>query len=279
MAAGAGGRYAQHRLVCTAPPDWRVSYFTRVGEDPFSRQLPGFLAENGIEAEFTRVQPGASLGVYAISLDRGERSFTYWRSQSAARSLARDPALLDAAFAEARVIYLSGVTLAILPPEDRLRLVDRMASARAGGKVTAFDPNIRPHLWESPEAMRRALTEAGAAASHVLPSFDDEAAHFGDPTIEACARRWLAAEAGDVVVKNGGGPILWAGGGEMQLHDVAREAPVDSTGAGDAFNGAWLAGRLTGMSPGAAIMAGHDLARRVIGVPGGLVPMDRLRDA
>lgn len=259
------------------PPDWRVSYLTRIGEDPFSRQLMGFLAENGIESDLIRIRPGASLGVYAISLDGGERSFTYWRSRSAARSLGSDPALLDAAFAAAGVIYLSGITLAILPPGDRLRLIGRMARARAAGKVTAFDPNIRPHLWENPAAMRRTLAAAGAAASHVLPSFDDEAAHFGDASLDDCARRWLAAGAGEVVVKNGGGPILWQSPDARHLQEVTREPALDSTGAGDAFNGGWLAARLAGQDPPAAIMAAHALSRRVIAAPGALIAMERLR--
>lgn len=259
------------------PADWRVSYLTRVGEDPFSSQLIGFLTDNGIETGFIRVQPGANLGVYAISLTGGERSFTYWRSQSAARSLARDPALLDAAFAEAGAIYLSGITLAILPPGDRAHLIDRLARARAAGKITAFDPNIRPRLWESPDTMREVLMQAAAACSYGLPSFDDEAAHFGDASIEDCGRRWVAAGAGEVVVKNGGGPILWARGDERRLHEVGRERPVDSTGAGDAFNGAWLAARLTGKDPHTATLAGHDLSRQVIARPGALIPMEMLR--
>lgn len=261
------------------PVGWRVSYLTRVGEDPFSHLLLKFLTDNGIESDFVRVQPGGNLGVYAISLDGGERSFTYWRGQSAARGLARDAVLLDEAFAEAGVIYLSGITLAILPPEDRVRVIDRMARTRAAGKITAFDPNIRPRLWEDPQIMCRTLMSAGAAASHVLPSFDDEAVHFGDPSITACAQRWLAAGAGEVVVKNGGGPILWAQGGETQAYHVTREVPLDSTGAGDAFNGAWLAARLAGHAPLAAAEAGHALSRRVIATPGALIPMEILRGA
>ena len=50
---------------------------------------------------------------YAITCDdAGERSFTYWRNDSAAKRLASDPKRLEAALDEADIAYWSGITLA-----------------------------------------------------------------------------------------------------------------------------------------------------------------------
>lgn len=257
------------------PGDWQVSYLTRLGSDPFSPRMRAFLDENGIDTRFIADDPQRSVGLYAIELQDGERSFAYWRGQSAARHLAADPALLDAAFGAADAIYLSGITLAILPPEHRADLIRRLAEARAAGKPTAFDPNIRPRLWESPDAMRQALMAAAPAASILLPSFDDEAEHFGDASPEDCARRWQAAGAAEVVVKNGGGPIALLLEGPCAMIPVAREKPLDSTGAGDSFNGGYLAARLTGADPEDAVARAHALSLQVIRHPGALRPMSR----
>lgn len=255
------------------PAGWEVSYLTRLGNDPFSPRMLDFLAANRIGTGFIARDARRSVGLYAIELHEGERSFAYWRGQSAARGLADDPAVLDRAFAAATAVYLSGITLAILPAPARAALIERLALARAAGKVTAFDPNIRPALWDSPEAMRATLMQAARGAGIVLPSYDDEAAQFGDADMAACAARWMAAGAGEVVVKNGGGPMLLRDGAGERLVEVARAAPVDSTGAGDSFNGAYLAARLAGRDMAAAARAGHAMSLRVIARPGALIPM------
>ncbi|MBW7921657.1 MAG: sugar kinase [Rubellimicrobium sp.] len=261
------------------PQAWEVGVFTRLGPDPFSPRMTAFMADNGLSTRFISRDPARSIGLYSIELHEGERSFAYWRGQSAARGLADDAQALVAAIAAADVVHFSGITLAILPPEARLRLIDAVGGARARGALTAFDPNIRPRLWESADAMRAALAAAAGAASVALPSFDDEAAWFGDADLAACAARWRASGAGEVVVKNGGGPIHVSGkDGDAQI-GVDRVAPLDSTGAGDAFNGGYIAARLAGRPPEDAARAGHALSLQVIGQPGALVPMDRLTSA
>jgi len=264
--------YARARL----PQDWEVACFTRLGQDPFSPRMIAFMAGNGLSTRFVSRDPQRSIGLYSIELHEGERSFAYWRGQSAARALADDAQALEKAIGAADVVYFSGITLAILPPEGRARLIAAAASARARGALTAFDPNIRPRLWQDAAVMRRALMDAAGAAAIALPSFDDEAEWFGDADLAACAARWRAAGAGEVALKNGGGPMLVAGAGESESLEVTRAAPVDSTGAGDAFNGGYLAARIAGRGPAAAARAGHALSVQVIGHHGALVAMDRL---
>lgn len=264
----------------TAGGGWRVGYFSRLGTDPFSERMLAFLEANRIGTGAIGRDPQRNVGLYSIELHEGERSFSYWRGQSAARLLADDEPALTAAVDEADAIYFSGVTLAILAPDRRAFLLECLARARAAGKLTAFDPNLRPRLWESPEAMREWLRRAARVATIALPSFDDEATWFGDADIHACARRWRQDGAGEVVVKNGGGTLaLLAGSGEVETQECTRVVPVDSTGAGDSFNGGYLAARLRGLSPSQAAREAHALATRVVGARGALLPMAELSAA
>lgn len=255
------------------PGDWTVEYASLLGRDALSDRMLEFIAAAGIGTGRIGRHPERVPGLYLISLREGERSFTYWRDRSAARCMADDPAWLDAAIAGADVIYVSGITFAILPPDGRTLLRDTLAKVRAGGARVVFDPNLRPRLWPNTATMCAETEAAARVADILLPSHDDEASYFGDADPMATARRYLELGASEVLVKNGGGPMVAALAGQppQSLPPLPRIVPTDTTGAGDSFNGGYLAARLTGADLEQATRAGHDVAMRVIAHHGALV--------
>jgi len=261
--------YARRAL----PPSWQVDYLTALGPDGISDSLVAFLADAGIgTAQITRL-PDRTVGLYLIELKDGERSFAYWRGQSAARLLAEDPARLHAGLADSGVIYLSGITLAILEGRGRANLYAALATAHANGAQVVFDPNLRPRLWPDTNTMCRVVMEAAALSDIVLPSHEDEATFFGDADLIATAQRYALAGAGLVVVKNGGGEMLTLEMGTTALHSPEAVAHiVDTTAAGDSFNAGFLAARLTGGTLAEAVRAGAQQAAYVIGQRGALCP-------
>ncbi|MFD2815992.1 sugar kinase [Paracoccus aerius] len=247
------------------PSSWSVDYDTCVGTDPLSDRLLAFIASAGIGTQSIVRHPSRAPGLYMIELKDGERSFTYWRDSSAARTLADDPQRLKAAFDGADVIYFSGITIAILAPDRRQALFDALDAAKRRGARLVFDPNLRPRLWPSADAMCRATTAAAARASILLPSFDDEAAFFGDRSPKDMAKRYLALGADEVLVKNGGAEMVLASGSAIrELPAMESVTPVDTTGAGDSFNGSYLAARLAGAEPEEAARKGHKVAMQVV---------------
>lgn len=259
------------------PEGWAVDYFTALGDDRASGEMLDFMQQVGVGTDHIRRLPGRAPGLYMIHLDKGERSFSYWRSASAARELADDRMALAGAIGAADIVYFSGITLAILPPEGRDTLITLARSARQNGKTVAFDPNLRPRLWASRDEMLSTISEAAGAASIVLPGFDDEAAHFGDSSIGETIARYRRLGAGDVVVKDGPRGATLAIRSE-QVHVPAHPAAevVDTTSAGDSFNGGYLMRVAAGDDPAAAARFASRLASAVIGHPGALIARQTL---
>ena len=256
-------------------PEGQIDYLTCLGRDRLSNDMLRFMQGAGIGTDSITRHPTRVPGLYMIELKNGERSFTYWRDCSAARSLADDPDHLAASFAQADLIYFSGITLAILTTSHRAVLLEALANAP--GRV-AFDSNMRPGLWSSQDEMCEWIRSAAAVADIALPSHEDEARYFGDASIQETARRYRNAGVAEVLVKNAGDAML-ALDPQGDLHQLTFPKtlhPVDTTGAGDSFNGAYLAARLQGHDMVLAAQMGHRMASRVILHRGALIPFSQL---
>jgi 2-dehydro-3-deoxygluconokinase len=259
------------------PKDWKTAYFTALGDDRASGEMAEFMAGAGIDTRYIRRIPGRSPGLYMIHLDNGERSFSYWRSASAAKTLADDRQALKNAMEDADILYFSGITLAILPAEGRATLLELADAQRLKGKIVAFDPNIRPRLWGSKEEMLETISAGARAASIVMPGFDDEAAHFGDASVDATVSRYRSLGADTVIVKDGArGATIATAEGSIHVPAFPPREIVDTTSAGDSFNGGYLARIAAGDMPAPAAAFAARVASAVIGHPGALISRETL---
>jgi len=259
------------------PADWSVDYFSAVGADMISDEMLAFMQGHGIGTDHVARIEGRSPGLYMIHLKDGERSFSYWRSVSAAKLLARDGDRLRAAIESSDIIVFSGITLAILSAEDVETLLSELRRAKAAGKRVVFDPNIRPRLWDDADRMRATITEGARAATLVMPSLDDETTHFGDGSLEETIARYAALGVAEQVVKDGAEGATLVFGDERSHAPSARvEKIVDTTSAGDSFNGAFLARLAVGATPQEAARFAADVAAAVIQHHGALMAKDKL---
>ncbi|MDY0873491.1 sugar kinase [Dongia rigui] len=262
------------------PSNVTTDYVSAFGDDEFSRRQLAFFAQHHVGTANSPHIAGGRPGLYAITLDGAERSFTYWRGDSVARRLADDSAALAGSLKDRKLIYFSGITLAILTPTSRRALLAAVTVARAQGSLIAFDPNYRPRLWPDRAIAAAAITEAEHVADIVLPTFDDERSLFDDVDPAATGRRITDLGVRECVVKNGGQAALLCHDGRV-AESPARPGvkAVDTSGAGDAFNGGYLAARLQGREPADAAAFAHRVAALAIGVRGALTPFSVLSTA
>lgn len=252
-----------------------VAFLTALGADAFSQQLRSAWEAEGVDCSLVMSDAKRGAGLYAISLDdTGERSFTYWRGDSAARQMFAQPGSAEAIAQAGRsdMLAFSLISLAILPPEGRAELLKLARNVRKNGGVVAFDGNYRPRLWASREEAAAARDEAIAAASIGLPTLEDEAALSDLTTAEQVASHWQSLGCAETIVK------LGAAGCRLPNGQISQPAvtlnPVDTSGAGDAFNAGYLAARLAGTAPDKAAAKGHLLAGWTIMRAGAIPPRD-----
>lgn len=252
-----------------------VQFASALGTDAFSASLREAWEAAGLDLSLVASDPARQCGIYFIHLDEhGERSFAYWRDASAARAMFAlvDTAELHAAAVRSDLVYLSMITLAILPDADRQRLLDLVAAARKAGALFAFDTNYRPALWTSPEDARRWHQRFAALADIGLPTFEDEARLGIGADPAAIVGSWRALGCTEMALKLGAEGCLLADGTQVAPEQALE--PVDTSGAGDAFNGAYLAARLAGSTVREAAERGHRLAGWVIGRQGAIPAFD-----
>ena len=284
MARGNDGRFAMgcggdtfNTAVYLARAGIDVAYATALGDDPYSEGIVSMARAEGVAAELILKAPGRLPGLYLIETDaKGERRFSYWRDNAPARELFELPewGKIAESMLTARLIYFSGITLSLYSNTGLGRFFAVLEMARKNGVKVAFDGNFRPRGWKGDLSRTRTVfVEALKRVDIALPTYDDEAVLWGDPSPEATIERLQAFGIGEIVVKNGPNSALVASAGAREAVPVPDVVvPVDSTAAGDGFNAGYLAARLTGRNPVEAAGAAHQLAGEVIRHPGAIVP-------
>ena len=266
---------------CSSRQQLRVSYATALGTDHFSDIMLTRWQQEGIDIGLVDRLPDRLPGLYHIETDRrGERRFQFWRGDSAARHyFDRQPALLEAAAEQIDLLYLSGISLAILPDAARFRVLHLMQALAARGAWVVFDNNYRPRLWPDVATARHWFDEAVARATLGLITLDDHQALHALSDAASALVHAQAMPLAELVIKQGAQPTLLRSAERWQ--EVATEPVtqvIDTTAAGDSFAGAYLSRRLTGEPPGAAAAFANRVAARVIQHPGALIPRQAMPD-
>jgi 2-dehydro-3-deoxygluconokinase len=250
-----------------------VGYLTRIGEDPLAQGFLQLARAEGLNVTAIGRDPAHNIGIYAVQTDQaGERSFYYWRADSAARRLFQ----VEDDFVplgQCRILYFSAITLAILPAPVRARFLDRVAELRRTNGITvAFDSNYRPRLWENAAAARESIHRAWCLTDIALPSIDDEMILFSEVNEDEILARLRRCGCRQGALKRAAaGPLALEDIGSTLPHFAPAEQVVDSTAAGDSFNGAYLAGLIAGADTLTCLSWGHEMARQVVAKPGAIV--------
>ncbi|MCP1660583.1 2-dehydro-3-deoxygluconokinase [Neisseria perflava] len=257
-------------LARTAQPERiEVRYVSAMGTDKLSSRMIERWREDGINTDWVLLAENRQPGLYLVQLDaEGERTFLYWRDQSAARYLLRHPDYPQvlAGLQDMDMVYLSGISLAILPEEDRFLLLQQLADLAAKGVEIAFDSNYRASLWESLAHTRDIYTRLMPLVSLALVTFEDDQAVWQDADENATITRLRQNGVKNIVVKSGKRGAVFSNDKGVYCHVPTTPVAhvVDTSAAGDSFNAGFLNGYLQGKDWETCCRQGNQLAGVVI---------------
>ncbi|WP_342220022.1 sugar kinase [Rickettsiella endosymbiont of Miltochrista miniata] len=253
-----------------------IHYVTALGQDAYSDQMLLNWQTEGIKTDLVHRLENKLPGLYLIRTDdKGERTFYFYRSDSAARELFKGDNRIDLSqqLTEMDYLYFSGISLAILDVASREYFADILKKAKQAGAQIIFDTNYRASLWPNADSAREVIQAFLKYVDIALPTFIDDQLVFGDATPEATAQRLLENGVTEIVVKCGAEPALVATLNHQQrVPSCLVDKVIDTTAAGDSFNSAYLAARLLGFDPVKACLCGHELAAKVITQSGAIIP-------
>jgi len=268
-----------------APEALAVNYVTALGTDSFSQQMLEAWQSENVQTSLIQRMENRLPGLYYIETDStGERTFYYWRNEAAAKFWleSEDSAAICEELATFDYLYLSGISLAILSPSSREKLLSLMHECRANGGKVIFDNNYRPRLWASREETQQVYQQMLQCTDIAFLTLDDEDALWGEKSVEEVIARTHAAGVSEVVIKRGADSCLVSVSGEAVIDvpavKLAKDKVVDTTAAGDSFSAGYLAVRLTGGTPEDAAKRGHLTASTVIQYRGAIIPRDAMPD-
>jgi len=253
-----------------------VSYFTGLGTDPYSQAMLASWQAEAIHTDSVYLSPDKLPGIYSIETSpSGERNFYYWRNDSAAKYWLRNQSLqqLTSSLSQHQLIYISGVSLAILPDDCRSRLLQILAACRSQGVSIAFDNNYRPRLWADVATAQHWYQQLLTHTDIAFLTYEDEQALWGDTTEQQVIDRTLGLGASELIIRRGGDACILANReASQQIASQPVTEVVDTTAAGDSFSAGYLATRLQGGSCADAATSGHQLAATVIQHRGAIIP-------
>lgn len=252
-----------------------VSILTAVGNDDISNKMLSAFAAEDIDTSMVLINDKATVGAYLIETDElGERSFVYWRGNSAAKSMMEETTLTEELLSQnkASVFYFSGISIAILNRADREQFWQMITKLKAQGIEIVFDSNYRPRLWDNEQDAVIQFNQALKVSDVVFAGVEDFDLLYKINSFDAVAKFLQHFDIKESIIKNGAKGVVSISSGQINFSPVVPvDKVIDSTSAGDSFNGAYLAAIINGQGVEEAVQFANKIAALVIQHSGAII--------
>lgn len=213
-------------------------YVSKVGDDILGKFIVDSIKEIGLDSSNLLIDNQFLTGFYfKQKVSKGDPKVYYYRKNSAASNIQSkeiDPSKIK----DVKVAHLTGI-MAALSETSLQTLKDFNGELNAHQKLTIFDPNLRPALWESTEKMINVTNDLARKSAIVLPGINEGKILMGSSDPEKIADFYLNQSklTHTVIVKLGaqGAFVKLQSGENYYVPGFEVQEVVDSVGAGDGF--------------------------------------------
>lgn len=235
----------------------KVSYVTRLGEEPMGHYIENFLKKESIGTEYVTYDSVYKTGFQLKNrVKTGDPYAPYYRKGSAASHMSKRE-IDKINFKEVKLVHITGI-LPALSESSREAVFHFIERARENQVMVTFDPNLRPALWESTELMIQVINNIASKCDVILPGASEGLTLMGSEEPEKIADFYQKMGVKKIIIKLGpDGAYVREENESYSIPGFQVEKVVDTVGAGDGFAAGVISGLLENLPLRDSVLRGN----------------------
>mgnify|MGYP001162775502 FL=1 len=253
----------------------KVDYLTSIGKSKINKNLFDIFRLKKISPKLVNIHKDKESGLYLIkNYKNGEKQFYYWRENSAAKDYLNNLNYnkLISKFTKYDYVYFSGITLALLSKEKRMNFYEFIKLIKQKNIKIVFDLNIRLNRWSNKLQLNKTLNLFLPLVSILFGTGEDMKKWKNNDNVIFFNKIINKNNIQHAVYrKNASYNYAFINNKHFTNINKIRNTIIDSSGAGDGFNAAYISEFVTTQNAIKSLKSGHNMGSKIVMKKGAII--------